>query len=206
MTYGVTKGPNLKTVRRWIYHISLIRRIDPMEANAIMPASDEGDELRVRPAKRHRRARRTTASHPCMRQIGSIPNLFGKHAALVRKVFHGRDERFWISTRHEFVMAAFSGQNRPAPAYPCSVISAAVIFLTVAIMIVTAPARALRQVVLEDAIDYFNRVAHKRVVRPPNAISNEVKEIAADNISRRVQAATVGDLYHLRVGIGLRIR
>src|SRR5437879_3060946 len=113
MTYGWTEGPNLKTVRRGIYHISLIRRLDPMEANAIMPASDKGDVLGVRPAKRHRRARRTTASHPCMRQIGSIPNLFGEHAALVRKVFHCGDERFWISPGNEFVMAAFSGQNRP---------------------------------------------------------------------------------------------
>src|SRR5439155_5630459 len=182
MTYGVTKGPNLKTVRRWIYHISLIRRLDPMEANAIMPASDEGNVLGVRPAKRHRRARGTTAFHPCMRQIGSIPNLFGEHAALVRKIFHCRDERFWICTRNKFVMAAFSGQNRPAPAYACSVISAAVIFLTVAVMIVTTPARALWQIVLENAIDYFNRVAHKRIVRPSNAVSHEMKEVAADNI------------------------
>src|SRR5437763_5172231 len=140
MTYGVTKGPNLKTVRRWIYHISLIRRIDPMEANAIMPATDEGNVLGVRPAKRHRRACGATASHPCMRQIGSIPNLFGKHAALVRKIFHCRDERFWISTRNKVVMVAFSRQNRPAPAYSGSVVGAAVIFLTVAAVIVTTPA------------------------------------------------------------------
>src|SRR6266536_1132917 len=123
MTYGVTKGPNLKTVRRWIYHISLIRRIDPMEANAIMPASDERNVLGVRPAKRHRRARRTTAFHPCMRQIGSIPNLFSEHAALIRDILHRSDERFWISPCSEFVMAAFSRQNRPAPAYPGSVVS-----------------------------------------------------------------------------------
>src|SRR5262249_5390716 len=191
--------------RRWIYHVSLVRRLDMMEANAVMPASDERNVLGVRPAKRHRRARRTATFHPCMRQIGSIPNLLGEHAALIRKVFHCRDERFWVSTRNEFVMAAFSRQNRPAPAHACSVISATVIFLTVAVMIVTTPARALRQVVLEDVIGYFDRVAHKRGVRPTNSISNEMKEIAADNIPRGMQTAAISDLYHLRVGIGMGI-
>src|SRR5438477_2471156 len=98
MTYGVTKGPNLKTVRRWIYHVSLIRRIDPMEANAIMPASDKGNVLGVRPAKRHRRACGATAPHSCVWQVGPIPNLFGEHSALIREILHRSDERFWIST------------------------------------------------------------------------------------------------------------
>src|SRR5262249_57385884 len=103
-------------------------------------------------------------------------------------------------------MAAFSRQNWPAPADAGSIISAAVIFLAVAVVIVTTPAWALRQVVFENAIDYFDRVAHERIVRPSNAVSHQMKEIAAHNISRWVQAAAVGDLYHLCVGIGVRIR
>src|SRR4029077_5892038 len=106
--------------------------------------------------KRHRRARRTTAFHSCLRQVGSIPNLFGDHAALVRKIFDCRDQRFWIATGSEFVVAAFSCQNRPAPAYAASVVSAAVILLAVAVVIVTTPAGALRQVVLENAINHFD--------------------------------------------------
>src|SRR5438045_5481686 len=98
-----------------------------MEANAIMPAPDERNVLSVRPAKRHRRARRTTAFHSCVRQVGSIPNLFGKHAALVRKIFDGRDKRFRIATGGEFVMASFSSQNRPAPSQCGSVVSAAIL-------------------------------------------------------------------------------
>src|SRR5215470_13933219 len=70
--YWVTKRPDLTTVRHGIHYVSLVRRIDPMEANAVMPAPDERNVLGVRPAKRHRRACRTTASHPCVRQIGSI--------------------------------------------------------------------------------------------------------------------------------------
>ena len=148
----------------------------------------------MRPAKRHRRACRTTKFHSCVRQVGSIPNLFGKHAALVRKIFDRRDQRFWIATGSEFVMASFSRQNRPAPAHSGSVVSAAILSLAVAIVIVTTPARALRQVVLENAINYFDRVAHERIVRPSNAITNQMKEIAAHNISRRMHAAAVGDL------------
>src|SRR5262245_6295499 len=127
-----------------------------MEANAVMPAPHKRNVLGVRPAKRHRRARRTTAPHSCARQIGSIPDLFGEHAALVGKIFDRSDERFWITTSSKFVMATFSSQNGPASSHSGSVVSAAVIFLTVAVVIVATPARALRQVVLENAIDYFD--------------------------------------------------
>src|SRR5215470_20398151 len=98
------KRPNLKTVRHWIYYVSLVGRLNPMEANTVMPAADQRNVLGVRPAKRHRRTRRTTPFHPCVRQVGSIPNLFGQHAAIVRKIFDRLDERFWIATGREFVM------------------------------------------------------------------------------------------------------
>src|SRR2546430_17649728 len=97
-----------------------------------------------------------------MRQVRSIPNLFGDHPALVRKIFDRRDERFGIATGREFVMAAFSCQNGPASAYASSIISAAIISLTVAVVIVTTPARALRQAVLWDEVANFNAVAHVR--------------------------------------------
>src|SRR5262245_62086504 len=206
--HGITNSPNLKTVRHWIDHVSLVGRIDPIEANAIMPAPNQRNVLGVRPAKRHRRTCRTTACHFCVRQVGSIPNLFGEHAALVhvRKASDGRDERFWITTGSEFVMTAFSRQNRPAPAYPGSVVSAAVIFLTVTVVIVTTPTRALRQIVLEDAIDYFDRIKHERIIWPSNAVPHQMKEIAAHNIPCCMQSSAIGDLYHLCVGIGMRIR
>ena len=119
--HGMTKSPNLVSTLHWIDDVSLVRRLDAVKANAVVPAAHERNIFGVRPAKRHRRAGRTTAFHSCMRQVGSVPNLFGDHAALVRKIFHRRDERFWIATGSEFVMAAFSCQNRPATAYACSV-------------------------------------------------------------------------------------
>src|ERR1051325_1700754 len=137
--HGVMKRPNLKTVWHWIYYVSLVGRFDPIETNAVMPAPNQRNVLGMRPAQRHCRTCRTTASHFCVRQVGSIPNLFGEHSALVRKIFDRCDERFWIATGSKFVMAAFSRQNRPASAYAGSVVSAAVIFLPLAVMIVTTP-------------------------------------------------------------------
>src|ERR1700751_5298605 len=103
-------------------------------------------------------------------------------------------------------MAAFSRQNRPAPAYAGSVVSAAVIFLTVAVVIVTAPTRTLRQIVLENAIDYFDRVTHEWIVRCSNAKSHQMNETPAQKIPRRMQPPAIGDLYHRCVRVSMRIR
>ena len=81
-----------------------------------------------------------------LRQIVHVPKLFGDHSTLIGKILHRRDEWFWIATGSEFVMAAFAGQDRPAATDASSVISAAVIFLPVAIVIVTAPTGTLRQI------------------------------------------------------------
>ena len=45
---------------------------------------------------------------------------------------------------------------------------------------------------------------HERIVRAADAVSDQMKKIAADDISRRMHPAAVGDLNHLRVGIGVR--
>src|SRR5215469_16148975 len=140
----------------------------------------------MRPAKRHRRAGRGTAFHSRARQILAIPYLFSEHATLVGKILHCLEERFWVPAGGEFVVAAFACQNRPATAYARSVECAAIILLAVAIVIVTTPSRPLRQIVFEHAIDNLDRVAHERIVRTANAESHQVKEIAADDISRRV--------------------
>src|SRR5262249_30426998 len=151
-------GPNLKPVRHWIHDVSLVGRLDPMKANTVMPASNQRNVLGMRPAKRHRRTCWTTRLQSCMRQVWSIPNLFRQHAALIRKIFDRFNKRFWIATRSKLIMAAFSRQDWPAPAHSGSVISAAVILLAVTVVIVTTPTRTLRQIVLENAIDYFDRV------------------------------------------------
>src|SRR5437899_10936283 len=110
----MTKRPNLKTVRRWIHYVPLVRRIDAMKANAILPATDERNVLGVRPAKRHCRASGATAPQSCVWQVGPITNLFGEHSALIREILHRSDARFSISTSSEYVTATFSRQTRTA--------------------------------------------------------------------------------------------
>src|SRR4029077_6821892 len=171
-----------------------------------MSAAHEGNVFGVRPAKRHCRAGWTTAFHMSARQVRSVPYLFGDHPTLVREIFYRRDKRLWIAPRSQLVMAAFSGQNRPAPAHARSVEGAAVVLLAVAIVIVATPAGALRQIIFEHAIDHFDRVAHERIVLVANTESHQKKKIPAHDIARRTQAAAVGDLNHRSVGISVRIR
>ena len=102
-------------------------------------------------------------------------------------------------------MAALARQNRPRAADTRAVESAAVILLPIAIVIVAAPARTLRQVALEQAIDDRDGIPHEGIVRRTDAQPHQVKKIAADNVPRRMDAAAVGDGEHRGVGIGVRI-
>ena len=102
----MSKTPNLVPALDWIHHIALECRFDSVEADPVMAAAHKRNIFRVRPAKRHRRAGRATAFHPAIRQIIGVPDLFGNHAALIRKIFHRHDERFRIASGSQFVMAA----------------------------------------------------------------------------------------------------
>src|SRR4026208_494461 len=103
-------------------------------------------------------------------------------------------------------MPAFSCQNWPATSDARSVESTTVIFLSIAIAIVATPARALWQGMFEHAIDYFGGIANDWIVRVANPESHQMQEIAANNVSRRVQATAVGQLNHGCIRIGVRIR
>ena len=72
-------------------------------------------------------------------------------------------------------------------------------------MVVTAPTGALRQIALQHAVDNFDRIADNRIIRRANSIANEVQKITTDHIAGGMQAATVGDLQHgcIRVGMGI---
>src|SRR5262245_19487254 len=102
-------------------------------------------------------------------------------------------------------MAAFARQNWPATTHACSVVCAAVMFLPIPIMIVTTPSRPLWQVMFDDAVNHFDRVAHDRIVGTPNSKSHKVKKISANYIPGRMGTAAVGDLDHGCIGIRVRI-
>ena len=98
-------------------------------------------------------------------------------------------------------MAAFAGQNRPRTANTRSVESAAVVFLPVAIVIVTTPARALRQIVFEHLINDCDGINNQRIIGRAHAQPDQLEKIPADNIPGGVLAAAVGDLDDGGVGI-----
>src|SRR5438309_1228063 len=113
---------------------------------------------------------------------------------MVCKVFQRLDERHRIASGSQFVMAALSRQNRPAAAHAAAVKSAAVVFLPIAIVIVATPPRSLRQVAFNHPVNDFDGVAHDRIVGAANSEPDEVEEIAAHDIPRRMEAAAIGYL------------
>ena len=201
----MAETPDLVPALHRVDDIALEGRLDSIKTNAVVSAAHEGDIFRMRPAQRHGRARWAARASFPLRQVFGVPQLLADHATFVGELFHRRNERHRIASGREFVMAALAGQNRPGAADARSIESAAVILLPIAIVIVAAPARTLRQVALEHAIDDFDRIAHDGIVRRTNAQPHQVKKIAADNVPRRMQAAAIGDGEHRGVGIGVRI-
>src|SRR6266516_3441614 len=123
----MAKTPNLVSALHWIRHVALERRFDPIKADAVMTAAHERNVFGVRPTKGHCRASGGTAFHTATLQVISVPKLFADHPTLVGEVFQRLDERLRIASGSQFVVAAFSCQNRPAAAHARPVESAAVV-------------------------------------------------------------------------------
>src|SRR5262249_1919873 len=101
-------------------------------------------------------ARWTAALHMGLWQVRPVPQLFREHAALVRKVLYGRNEWPRIAAGGKFIMTAFSRQDWPATPNARSVKSTSVVLLSITIVIVATPARALWQIMFEYAIYHFD--------------------------------------------------
>src|SRR5204862_7927162 len=136
------------------------------------------------------------AFHPVARQVIRVPKLFGDHSALVGKVFHRLDEWERIAAGIQFVMTAFAGQNRPAATHTAAIKSTAVVLLSIAIVIIATPPRSLRQVAFNHPVNDFDGVAHDRIVGAANTEPDEVEEIGAHDITRRMEAAASANLEH----------
>src|SRR5947199_9559918 len=112
-----------------------------------------------------------------IRQVRPVPYLFRDHPTLVRKIFHRIDEGFWITPGSKLVMAAFSGQKRPATADARSVEGAAVVLLPRAIVIVATPDGPLQQIIFQHAIYHFDRVSQARAVAGMDTQSHRHKKL-----------------------------
>src|SRR5437763_10755600 len=73
---------------------------------------------------------------------------------------------------------------------------AAIVLLSVAIMVIPAPARALRKIVFQHVIYDGDRINNHRIGGIAHAEPDQLEKIGADDIARRMQAAAIGNLNH----------
>lgn len=89
-------------------------------------------------------------------------------------------------------MGAFARQYRPAAAFPSAVVGAAVSLLSIAIVIIAPPTRALRQIAFEHLINHGDGINYQRVIRGAYAQPDKMKKIAANYVTGGMCAAAVG--------------
>src|SRR5438874_4225670 len=152
----ITQCPDLIIALHRVCHVSLKCGSDAVDTSSVMAAAHQRNVFRVRPTKRHCRAGWGPEFHMGLWQVRFVPQLFGEHAALVGKILDGRNERLWITSGRQFVMATFSRQDRPATSNASSIKRTTVVLLSITIVIVATPARTLWQIVFDHAIDDFD--------------------------------------------------
>src|ERR1700722_4724733 len=103
-------------------------------------------------------------------------------------------------------MSALACQNRPTPAYPRTIKRAAIVLLSITIVIIPTPARALRELVFDDPVKDLDRVKHNRILGAAYAEAHQMKKIATHDVARRMKSTAIGNLNHRRIRIGVRIR
>ena len=95
-------------------------------------------------------------------------------------------------TGTEFVVSAFSGQQRPrAPDAPSEEWTA-IVTLSVSIVRITFPAWARGKIGLERRIDHSERIFHQRSARFANSIAHQFKESAVHDFRDRELVRSAG--------------
>jgi hypothetical protein len=90
-------------------------------------------------------------------------------------------------------MTAFARQNGPGAADTCPVEGAPIVLLPITVVIVTTPARALRQIVFEYVINNRDGIDYQRIIGRTDSQPDQLQKIPADDISGVVLAAAVGN-------------
>ena len=134
---------------------------------AVANGAAQLDVFRVRPHQGTGGARGLAAEEFQRGNVGRVPNLFGKQAAVAGGgVFHHGQQglRFVAMSGGESVVGAFSGEQRPGAADAGAIEGGAIFVLAVAVAVVAIPARALRQFDCEQGVDGTQRVEDARIV------------------------------------------
>ena len=201
----MAKAPNLVPARHRLRDVALVCGLDAVKDNAVAPAANEAEILGMRPAERVGRADGLTSFKITPWQIIIVPELLGKHTAGIGHAFEHVDVSQRIASGGQFVVAAFARENWPRATHARAIERRAIVLLAVSIVVVAAPAGALRKLAPENAVDHLKRIEHQRVVRIANSEPDKVKKIAADDIARRMTASAVCELDFESIHVGVRI-
>src|SRR4029077_18037197 len=134
-----------------------------------------------------------------------VPELLGEHTAGISHAFEDVDVSQRVASGGKFVVAAFAREDWPGAAHACAIEGRAIVLLAVSVVVVAAPAGALRELAPDNTVDHLKRIENQRVVRIASSEPDKVKEIAAHDIARRVTASAICELDFERTHVGVRV-
>ncbi len=80
-------------------------------------------------------------------------------------------------------MGSFASKQWPCASLAPAVVRTAILLLTVAVVVVAAPAVAIRGLDLQNVIDDFERIDDERIVGAPDAVADEFEEAGIDDLA-----------------------
>ncbi len=89
-----------------------------------------------------------------------------------------------VVTRRQFIVGAFSGEQRPRPALAPAQERTAIVALSVAIVVVASPAGPDWSFHLQHVIDHLHRIDDERIVGTAHAVADQFQEAAIDHVTR----------------------
>jgi len=134
-----------------------------------------------------------------------VPQLLADHTPFIGELLHRGNERHGIASRGEFVVARARPSGSATHGQPRSHRKRSHHPSGHSLVIVAAPARALRQVAFEQAIHDRNGIPHEGIVRATNAQPHQEKKITADNVPGGLDTAAIGNCEQRGIGVGVRI-
>src|ERR1700722_14032299 len=129
--------------------------------------------------------------------VGSIPDLFGKEAAVsAGGIFHHCEERLGFVTvsASESVMTALAGEQGPGASDAGTVEGRAVFVFAVAVAVIAIPARALRQLDREQRVDGAKRIQYAGIVGGTQAKAHQRPSGGADDVVCALAVLTGGTI------------
>src|SRR5688572_26867795 len=105
----IPETPKLISISHRIDDVPLKGRFHSIKASAIVSAANQRYVFGVRPAQRHRRSGRKTATRMPAWQVIAIPQLLADHSSFIGEVFQRHYKQFRVISSRKFIMTSFAG-------------------------------------------------------------------------------------------------